>query len=120
MDPMKYTMEELVKALVAETINETNEQVYDLQQSPNPNLGFKTVCSDAEKLAEKIYLALKNIHPCSSEAKKVIEQFEVEIDFYSYYPQSQRLLCAIEDIVWRKYKDDPRPILDMVSSMIGR
>lgn len=111
MDPMKYTMEELINALVDQTMGEvtfsTDEyQFGEPEGTPNPG---------AMNLAEELYRSLRGIRPGTERAREVVSYFTDEIDHYSHYPSSHRLLDAIEHVVWNKYKDDPKPIVKIVT-----
>ncbi len=107
---MHYDMDQLIKALVVQTMDETKLAEY--QQTNQSDVGLY-------KLAENLYLSLRGTQPDSKQAKKAISNFVGELDIYSHYPLSHKLLCVIEDIIWNKYKDDPKPIIKIVVSVMN-
>lgn len=114
-DPMGYTLEQLVRALAAETITELSyddseieeeyvqEQGYNLWESIAETV-FKEI-SDSAKINESSAV----FSPYGRDADELLEILQPVLEPYSQYPAAPKLLAAMEKIISSKHGLDPRP-----------
>jgi hypothetical protein len=108
MDPMKYTVEQLIRALVDQTMGEANfDDVYQVDKT-------NAYDPSALDMADNLYHQLKGLRVESEQAQEVLDRLRPELDKFSHYPAANQLLDSIEQVVWKKYRDDPKPIAAIV------
>jgi len=107
-DPMKYTMEQLVKALTAEALGEVSNNNLMLQQEcacedndDNENLENNTKW---DQVAQALVAEIKNqfsgisVRANGPEAEECIDSLASLVSLYSEYPMAFKLLSAVEKI----------------------
>lgn len=108
MDAMKYTMDELVRALVVQTMGEVALDESEL-----------VVTNEYDSFANNLYHQLRGIRPGSKEAEEITSKMAYELDRYAHAPASHNLLSCLEEIIWGKYKEDPAPYIQIVVTALG-
>ncbi len=115
-DAMHYTMEQLVKALAAETMSELSfddaevyqEDYYEINQ---PSGMWENI---AKALLEEIEYAYSGseVRPYGRVADECMENLSALVQPYSTYPAAPKLLSALENIA--SAKSDPRAYTSLV------
>jgi hypothetical protein len=108
---MRYTMEELVRALVVQTMGEVSLDESCLQEELED--------SPYRDFAENLFHQLRGVRPGSDQANQVVSKMAAELDRFSHYPASHQLLDTMEDVIWNKYAEDPRPYVRIVVDALG-
>jgi len=115
-DAMHYTMEQLVKALAAETMSELSFDDAEVHQedyhgTEQPLGMWENI---AKALLEEIEYAYSSseVRPYGRVADECIENLSALVQPYSTYPAAPNLLSALEDIV--SAKSDPRAYTSLV------
>ena len=107
MDYMKYTPEQLLRALVNETVDSVIEEEHS---SVNEN--------EITNFANDLYHQLRGLQPYTKQAEEVVNKISDSLDRYAFYPMSHLLLNEMEKIIWGKYKEDPVPYVKIVISAV--
>ena len=99
---MSYTMEQLVKALACQAVDEA----------------VQPAGQDVGEMADNLYHLLKGLRPDSDQVQDVLDRRRAELDRYSFQPAKNALLRAIETVVRNKYNDDPSEIITIITQAL--
>lgn len=108
MDPMKYTMDELVRALVLQTMGEVALDESELVAD-----------NEYDVFANNLYHQLRGVRPGSKIAEEIISKMAYELDRYAHAPAAHNLLSCLEELIWSRYKEDPSPYIQIVVSALS-
>lgn len=111
-DPMNYSFEQLVRALVVQTMGEASLDNFSIHEQAADE-------GSPMNMADKLYHNLKGLSVDSEQTEEVLSKMAVELDRYSFSPAIDSLIQAIEQVVRAKYRDDPEPIIRIVTKFLG-
>lgn len=111
-DPMGYTMEQLVKALAAETMNEIGFDDAEVEEPLQTETMWDHIAKVTIDEISSLYES-EDIHPYGYRADEVVHTMRPLLEPYGVYPASHKLLSAIESTLTNSGKD-PRPYTNLV------
>ena len=113
-DPMGYSMEQLVRALAAETLSEISFDEAEVHNEESEASGGGMWGNIAEALLNEIDDTYSggNVHPYGYHADECLVGLRPLVHPYSVYPAAHKLLSALEEAA--SSKTDPRAYCEIV------
>lgn len=114
-DPINYNLEQLTKALAAETLNEIGFDDIEHAEPQEPEQADGMWEHIAKVTIDEIVNMYESdtIHPYGYRADEVVYTMRPLLEPYSMYPATHKLLSAIENVSLKSGKD-PRPVVNLV------
>ena len=111
-DPMSYSMEQLVRALAAETISEISYDEVEVHAEEAPGGGMWQ--NIAEALLQEIDDTYSGgvLRPYGYHADECLVSLRPLVHPYSVYPAAHKLLSALEEVA--SSREDPRAYCEIV------